>query len=57
MNIDKNDTAVVLIDPQNEVLSEKGLGWGLLGESVRENHTVENLARLFRAAKVSGMTP
>jgi len=25
MNIDKDDTAVVFIDPQNEVLSEKGL--------------------------------
>ena len=26
MNFDKNDTAVVFIDPQNEVLSEKGAG-------------------------------
>ena len=25
MNIHKNDTAVVFIDPQNEVLSDKGL--------------------------------
>ncbi len=29
MIIDKNDTAVVFIDPQNEVLSETGLGWPL----------------------------
>src|SRR5215813_9069775 len=27
MKFDKNDTAVVMIDPQNEVLSETGLGW------------------------------
>ena len=42
MNIDKNDTAVVFIDPQNEVLSDKGLAWKSVGESVRENKTVEN---------------
>ena len=30
MNINKNDTAVIFIDPQNEVLSDKGghfAGW------------------------------
>jgi len=52
--LDRKDTALVVTDPQNEVLSEKGLGWGLLGESVKENHTVENLARLFKAAKDQG---
>ncbi|MDG3006745.1 isochorismatase family protein [Paludisphaera mucosa] len=51
MQIDKNDTALVVIDPQNDVLSEKGVSWGLVGDSVRENGTVENLERLFRAAK------
>lgn len=51
MNIHKNDTALVVIDPQNDVLSERGVSWGLVGESVKENNTVENLARLFRAAK------
>src|SRR5262249_54051631 len=40
--VDRKDTALVVIDPHNEVLSEKGLGWELLGESVKENHTVEN---------------
>ena len=51
MNIQKNDTALVVIDPQNDVLSEKGVSWGLVGDSVKENNTVENLARLFAAAK------
>jgi hypothetical protein len=37
MKIHKEDTAVVFIDPQNEVLSEKGLGWPLLRESLQEN--------------------
>ena len=36
MKFDKNDTAVVMIDPQNEVLSETGLGWPLLRESLHE---------------------
>jgi nicotinamidase-related amidase len=54
MNIHKNDTAVVVIDPQNDVLSEKGVSWRLVGASVRENNTVENIARLFQAAKEQG---
>jgi len=28
MDFDKADTAVVFIDPQNDVLSEKGRNWG-----------------------------
>src|SRR3954462_11024312 len=51
MQFDRADTALVVIDPQNDVLSETGVSWGLVGASVRENDTVENLARLFRAAK------
>ncbi|MBY0527903.1 MAG: cysteine hydrolase [Gemmataceae bacterium] len=54
MQFDKSDTALVVIDPQNDVLSEKGVSWGLVGASVRENNTVENLARLFAAAKNQG---
>ena len=51
MKFDKNDTAVVMIDPQNEVLSETGLGWPLLRESLHENNTVDNMERIFKAAK------
>ena len=54
MDINKNDTAVVFIDPQNEVLSDKGLAWGAVGDSVRENKTVENMERIFKAAKENG---
>jgi nicotinamidase-related amidase len=54
MNIDKHDTAVVLIDPQNEVLAESGLAWPLVRESLQENHTIENMERLFKAAKAHG---
>ena len=51
MVIDRKDTALVVIDPQNDVLSEKGVSWELLKGSLKENNTVENLARLFKAAK------
>ncbi len=48
MQFHKNDSALIVIDPQNDVLSEKGVSWGLDGESIRENNTVENLAHLSR---------
>jgi len=51
LNIQKADTAVVFIDPQNDVLSEKGANWGAVGASVTENRTVENMERIFTAAK------
>lgn len=36
MKFDKNETAVVMIDPQNQRLSETGVGWRLLRESLHE---------------------
>jgi nicotinamidase-related amidase len=54
MDIRKSDTAVVFIDPQNDVLSEKGANWGAVGASVTENRTVENMERIFKAAKANG---
>jgi nicotinamidase-related amidase len=51
MQLNRNDTAVVFIDPQNDVLSDKGIAWGAVGQSVTENKTVENMERIFRAAK------
>jgi len=54
VDIRKSDTAVVFIDPQNDVLSERGANWGAVGESVRENGTVEHMEQIFRAAKSNG---
>jgi nicotinamidase-related amidase len=51
MKFDKSDTAVVFIDPQNDVLSEKGKNWAAVGASVTENKTVENMERIFVAAR------
>ena len=54
MDIRNADTAVVFIDPQNDVLSEKGANWEAVGASVTENGTVENMERIFKAAKANG---
>lgn len=44
---------LVITDPQNDFLSPKGVAWGVVGVSVQENHTVENIEALLRAAKAS----
>ncbi len=54
MEINKTDTAVLITDPQNDFLSEKGVTWELVGDSVKENKTVENIERIFMAAKNNG---
>jgi len=54
LKIRKTDTAVVFIDPQNDVLSDRGANWKALGASVTENRTVENIERIFNIAKVNG---
>jgi nicotinamidase-related amidase len=54
MEIDHARTAVVVTDPQNDFLSPDGVAWGVVGESVTENNTVENLDRLMQAAKSGG---
>lgn len=48
------DTAVVVIDPQNDVLSPTGRNWDVLKASVAENRTVEHLVEIFTAAKATG---
>ena len=54
MQFNRNDSAVVFIDPQNDVLSETDAAWGAVGQSVTDNKTVENMERIFRAAKQHG---
>jgi nicotinamidase-related amidase len=54
MQINRSDTAVVFIDPQNEVLSESGLAWPLVRESLEENDTIGNMERIFKVAKTQG---
>lgn len=54
MEFQRSDTAVVFIDPQNDVLSKNGSSWTAVGASVTENGTVENMERIFKAAKERG---
>jgi nicotinamidase-related amidase len=54
MEINNKDTAVLVTDVQNDFLSEQGVTWKLVGDSVKENKTVENIERLFKAAKANG---
>ena len=51
MDSNSSHTAVVLIDPQNDVLSEEGIAWSVVGASVSENRTVENIERLLKTSK------
>ena len=55
MKIEINRTALVITDPQNDFLSPEGVTWGVVGESVTENNTVDNIETLFRTAKEAGL--
>ena len=48
-------TALLITDPQNDFLSPEGVTWGVVGKSVTENNTVENIDSLFAAAKANDM--
>ena len=55
MTVDQSNTALLLTDPQNDFLSPDGVTWGVVGESVTENNTVENIERLLKTAKKGGI--
>ena len=51
MSVDVKRTALVITDPQNDFLSEDGVTWGVVGESVKANNTVANIESLLKLAK------
>ena len=53
MDWNRSDTAVVFIDPQNDVLSPTGINWAATGNSVTENGTVEHMLAIFEAAQAN----
>lgn len=55
MDITAGRTALVVTDPQIDFLSTEGVTWGVVGESVTEQGTVDNIERLFKAAKAADM--
>lgn len=54
--LDLSRAALVVTDPQVDFLSPDGVTWQVVGESVQEHNTVENIRRLFEAAKQRGIT-
>ena len=48
-------TAIVITDPQNDFLSPQGVTWGVVGESVTKNGTIENLETLLKLAEANGI--
>lgn len=55
MEIEKGRTAILITDPQNDFLSPDGVTWGVVGKSVTDNNTVENIESLFKAGKENGI--
>jgi len=55
MTIDMERTALVITDPQNDFLSPDGVAWDVVGKSVTENNTVENIEKLMKAAKANNL--
>lgn len=55
MVLNPKRAALVVTDPQIDFLSPDGVTWGVVGKSVEQLGTVNNIERLFKAAKASGM--
>lgn len=51
VEVNRENTALLITDPQIDFLSPEGVTWDLVGENVTENRTVENIEALFKAAK------
>ena len=54
--LDLERTALLIIDPQNDFLSEGGVVWDLVGKGVKETRVVEHLEELKRVAKEVGVS-
>lgn len=55
ITLDPERVALVVTDPQNDFLSPEGVSWGVVGENVLENNTVEHIGELFTAAHGSNI--
>lgn len=53
--LDKSRTAVLITDPQNEFLREDGKLYKLLADNLKELGTVDNIEKLMKTAKKSGV--
>ena len=55
MAVDKSRTALVIVDPQNDFLSEGGVVWDMVGDGVVKNDVVNKLKNLIAKAKGAGI--
>lgn len=55
MQLERGRTALVITDPQNDFLSEKGVAWGVVEKSVKANNTVQNIEKILKTAKARGI--
>jgi len=55
MEIVSGRTAILITDPQKDFLSPEGVTWGVVGNSVTENNTVEHIESLMKAAKANDL--
>jgi nicotinamidase-related amidase len=55
MDVTAGRTALVVTDPQNDFLSPEGVTWGVVGDSVTANNTVEHIGQLLATAKKAGI--
>ena len=51
LKLRKGHVGIVVTDPQNDFLSPQGVAWGVVGQNVTSNGTVENIGQLFATAK------
>ena len=49
-HLDKNSTALLITDPQNDFLAESGVAYGLVKDNLAELDTVKNIESLLKIA-------
>lgn len=53
--IDHKTTALLITDPQNDFLHEKGAAYGLIKDNLKKLNTIQHIGQLFKTAKETGM--
>ncbi|MWV61144.1 isochorismatase family protein [Helicobacter saguini] len=51
MKLTQGSVGLVVVNPQIDFLSPKGVGWNIYGANIKENGTIENIGMLLRVAK------
>ena len=54
-SVQHRKAALVIVDPQNDLISPDGAMWDLVGDGVRECRVVEHLVELRHAARMAGI--